>query len=226
MSSTATERAREAIRAYLEVDDSGALPRTAVEDLATLAEWVDQTLRTAVLDRRMTIDTWDEIGKDLGVSPQAARKKYVAPGHPRQVGTLTRYTDRDAYYADRAALADAWSYRLGDHDRGLAPMGSDESSITIDGQRWALTVSCSPGDLRFDTWRRVGRPHHTSLGDVVATCVATGEVVVVGENVPIGPAARALNTLHGAKDLQDVANAIETECHRPDAVQPPLARKE
>jgi len=77
----------------------------------------------------------------------------------------------------------------------------------------------SPGVLPFDAqWRGVGGLGGDAPCDVVATHVGTGEVAVVGSGVPVGAAARALHTVQGAKSLQDVAAAIATEVHRPDAV--------
>lgn len=220
MSNDLDQRARGAVRAFLDIKEGDPLPQAAVADLTALSGWVDQTLRTAVLDRRMTVDTWAEIADDLGVSAQAARKKYLLPGQPRLAGEMASYSDRDAYYDAHPALSAAWNYRKGDSSRGMAPFGSDETNVVVDEQRWAITVSAPPGALRFDSWRRIGTPDHYRVGDVVATNGRGGAVVVVGQDVPIGPAARALRTIQGAQDLQAVADAIATECGRRDAVQP------
>lgn len=64
------EKARAAIRDFLDIEEGDPLPASSVRDLSVLAQWVEQTLRTAVLDRRLAMHTWPRSPRPCSSAPR------------------------------------------------------------------------------------------------------------------------------------------------------------
>ncbi len=89
------ERLRQRMQAALDNQTGAGDPLDALSDLATLDEFVNDYAQARVDDARATGASWAEIAERLGVTRQAAHKRFGANKTGRRALELRLIWERD-----------------------------------------------------------------------------------------------------------------------------------
>lgn len=159
--------------------DGPPAPLRAVVEAEREARAARAVLREAVTEARSQGHTWAEVGSVLGISRQAAFKRFGGPRDPRTGETMTA-----ASTADLVALAEHLFARLdaGDYDALRRRMPDDIARVLtrrVVLDAWARAVA-DTGNLEACRGTRLELPDGTAVAegdDVLGSVVARTELV-------------------------------------------------
>lgn len=218
MATTKQLTCEQALMAYLQPNAYGlGLPTDAVPRLGTFEQQMEGITRVAVLDRKVGGATWEQLGDEVGVSPQAIRQRYVRRMLPQRADDLEiPKNNRDEFYKEFPELAEGWGWEPGDHSRGEAPFGVDYRRITDDDENsWMITICTPAGATRIGVaWGRFGTDADVIPCVVTASALKRPILVLSRHRIPLGLAARALNTIPRKCEPDEVAAAIGDQGRR------------
>ena len=173
-------------------------PLTHLSDAVLVAEQLtdnaDHLVGHFVDQARRAGASWTEIGRSMGVTKQAAQKRFVPRSSPDvpELGNWSRFTDRA-----RAALASA---------QRLAAAGRFEE---VQPGHLLLGLLADPDGLAARALAAQAPPDR--IGAAVAATLGTGEHDYQGETVPFSPDARRLLAITLREALRLGHNYVGTE---------------
>jgi len=173
-------------------------PLTHLSDAVLVAEQLtdnaDHLVGHFVDQARRAGASWTEIGRSMGVTKQAAQKRFVPRSSPDvpELGNWSRFTDRA-----RAALAGA---------RRLAAAGRFEE---VQPGHLLLGLLADPDGLAARALAAQAPPDR--IGAAVAATLGTGEQDYQGETVPFSPDARRVLAITLREALRLGHNYVGTE---------------
>ena len=173
-------------------------PLTHLSDAVLVAEQLtdnaDHLVGHFVDQARRAGASWTEIGRSMGVTKQAAQKRFVPRSSPDvpELGNWSRFTDRA-----RAALASA---------QRLAAAGRFEE---VQPGHLLLGLLADPDGLAARALAAQAPPDR--IGAAVAATLGTGEYDYQGETVPFSPEARRVLAITLREALRLGHNYVGTE---------------
>jgi len=173
-------------------------PLTHLSDAVLVAEQLtdnaDHLVGHFVDQARRAGASWTEIGRSMGVTKQAAQKRFVPRSSPDvpELGNWSRFTDRA-----RAALASA---------QRLAAAGRFEE---VQPGHLLLGLLADPDGLAARALAAQAPPDR--IGAAVAATLGTGEHDYQGETVPFSPDARRVLAITLREALRLGHNYVGTE---------------